>query len=79
MPVLPNFAELAAVPEPPLDMLALALATEFREIDAVAATAALGGLGAELLHEVERTDGSAAELSRDCSQLLGVTHGFAGS
>ena len=59
-------------------MLALALAAEFREVDAVRAIAALGALGAELSHEAERTDGSVVELARACSQLLGATHGFAG-
>jgi regulator of sirC expression with transglutaminase-like and TPR domain len=75
---LPSFGELAAAPEPALDMLALALAAEFREVDAVGAIEALGALGAELSHEAARTDGSAVEVAGACSRLLGVTHGFAG-
>jgi regulator of sirC expression with transglutaminase-like and TPR domain len=78
MPGLPRFAELAAAPDPPLDTLALALAAEFRAVDAVAATAALGALGAELSHAVGSTDRSPGELAGACAQLLGVTHGFTG-
>jgi regulator of sirC expression with transglutaminase-like and TPR domain len=78
MRALPSFEQLAAEPEPRLDMLALALAAEFQEVDAAGAIAALDALGDELSHEVGRTDGSAADLARACRQLLGVKHGFAG-
>ena len=58
MSELPSFAELATAPQTPLDLLALALAAEFRGVDAVGAIATLGVLGAELPCEAERTNGT---------------------
>ncbi|MGI8558555.1 MAG: hypothetical protein ACR2ND_09640 [Solirubrobacteraceae bacterium] len=34
MPLLPSFADLASDPEPAMDVLALAMAAEFRSVDA---------------------------------------------
>jgi hypothetical protein len=75
---LPPFAELAAAVEPRLDLLALALAGEFREVAADDAIATLDGLGAELLLAATHTSGSAEERALACAQLLGATHGFEG-
>jgi regulator of sirC expression with transglutaminase-like and TPR domain len=74
-----RFAELAARPEPPLDELALALAAEFRRVDAGAALAALDALGAEVADAIAAVRGSgAAAEARACAEVLGVRHGFAG-
>jgi regulator of sirC expression with transglutaminase-like and TPR domain len=78
MSAMPSFAELAAAPDADLDVLALALGAEFREVDAAAAMARLDVLGAELSHAAGRTSGAADELALACGQLLGVAHGFAG-
>lgn len=74
MPLEP-FADLAAQPDPPLDRLALALASEFRELDANAAIAELDMLGDELAAAAgEGARGEAAALR----ELLGERHGFSG-
>jgi regulator of sirC expression with transglutaminase-like and TPR domain len=78
MSELPSFAELAATPDPALDVLALALGAEFRDVDAAGAMARLDVLGAELSHAAERTGGAPDALTLACGQLLGVAHGFAG-
>jgi regulator of sirC expression with transglutaminase-like and TPR domain len=65
------FAELAARDEPPLDELALALAAEFRRVDAQAALSRLDELG----EEVRRTSG---ERLHAVASVLGRRHGFAG-
>jgi regulator of sirC expression with transglutaminase-like and TPR domain len=75
---MPSFAELAAAPDPALDMLALALGAEFREVDAAGAMARLDVLGAELSHAAARTSGAPDALALACGELLGVAHGFAG-
>ncbi|MCW2997738.1 MAG: hypothetical protein JWN65_1287 [Solirubrobacterales bacterium] len=78
MPELPGFTELATAPTPALDLLALALATEFRTVDADAALATLDELGAELTEAVARIPDDAAGQARACADLLGVVHGFTG-
>ena len=78
MPAMPSFAQLAASPEPPLDALALALASEFRQVDHVAAMEALDTLGAELAAGLALTDGTPPAQARACADLLGTVHGFAG-
>lgn len=75
---VPSFAELAAAPDAALDGLTLALAAEFRDVDAARAVARLDVLGAELAHATERTDGDAVAQAIACRQLLGVAQGFAG-
>ncbi len=74
----PSFAELAAAPDAALDVLTLALAAEFRDVDAARAIARLDVLGAELAHAAERTDGDAVGQAFACRQLLGVAQGFTG-
>jgi regulator of sirC expression with transglutaminase-like and TPR domain len=72
-PVNPTpFAELAACDAPPLDELALALAAEFREVDAPAALTRLDELG----EEVRLEGGRPLEAVVD---VLARRHGFAGA
>jgi regulator of sirC expression with transglutaminase-like and TPR domain len=78
MSEMPSFAELAAAPDPALDVLALALGAEFRDVDAAGAMARLDVLGAELSHAAGRTSGAPDALALACRELLGVAHGFAG-
>jgi regulator of sirC expression with transglutaminase-like and TPR domain len=78
VPSLPSFAELAASPDPTLDVLALALAAEFRAVDGGVALAELDALAAELSRAAGQTDRTPDALARACAQTLGVTHGFAG-
>jgi regulator of sirC expression with transglutaminase-like and TPR domain len=75
---LPAFAELAQTPDAGLDALALAVAAEFREVDAAAAIATLDVLGAELAHDASGTSGGPEALALACGQLLGIARGFAG-
>jgi regulator of sirC expression with transglutaminase-like and TPR domain len=69
------FAELAAEPDPRLDLLALALAAEFRDVDPRQALAKLDVFGAELAEAGATTP---EEETRACSALLGEKHGFTG-
>jgi len=78
MPDLPAFAELAATADARLDVLALALGAEFRDVDAAAAIATLDALGEELARDADGTSGTPESLTRACGRLLGGTHGFAG-
>ena len=78
MPELPAFTELAARPDAGLDVLALALAAEFRDIDADAAIGTLDALGEELSLEAALTSGTAQSLALACGQLLGGRRGFVG-
>ncbi len=78
MEELPAFAELAAAPDATLDLLALAIAAEFRDVDATGALAELDALGAELSRAAEQTSGSPAALTVACGQTLGGVHRFAG-
>jgi regulator of sirC expression with transglutaminase-like and TPR domain len=78
MPDLPPFAELAAKPDVELDLLALALAAEFRDVDVSGAIERLDVLGAELSRDVAVTSGAPEPQALACGQLLGVTHRFAG-
>jgi regulator of sirC expression with transglutaminase-like and TPR domain len=78
MPEVPSFAELAASQDPALDVLALALAAEFRDVDADAAILRLDVLGADLRRAAEQTSGTPEALTFACGQLLGVARGFTG-
>ena len=69
------FAELASTRDPPLDLLALALAAEFREVDELAARRRLEALGEEVAAAGART---ADEQVAVLSNVLGGAHGFAG-
>lgn len=79
MPPLPSFADLAGATEPPLDLLALALAAEFRDVDAAGALSELDALGADLTRLAGQTGDGPDELAGACRTLLGGTHGFTGN
>ena len=74
MPV-ESFLALAAQSEPSVDELALALAGEFRPVDADAALAELDRLGSELAPAAGAGPAVEAEAVRE---LLGERHGFVG-
>jgi len=77
---VPSFAEVAVWPDPPLDLLALTLATELRpETDVDAALRALDALGDELAAALADGVSEEPEAQADaCAWLLGGRHGFAG-
>jgi len=75
---LPPFAELAVSPDAGLDIVALAIAAEFRDVDATAALAELDVLGAELSRAAARTTGTPEALTQTCAQTLGGENEFAG-
>jgi regulator of sirC expression with transglutaminase-like and TPR domain len=78
MSSIPPFAQLAASRDATADLLALALAAEFRDVDGPTAMASLDTLGAELSSAAERTGGSPEEVAAACAEVLGEVHGFAG-
>ncbi|MGZ4218154.1 MAG: transglutaminase family protein [Solirubrobacteraceae bacterium] len=78
MSELPAFAELAAAPDATIDLLALAMAAEFRAVDAPAAMASLDALGADLSAAAQRTTGSPEEVTAACTEVLGGVHRFEG-
>jgi len=61
-----------------MDLLALAIAREFRDVDADRALSALDALGSELAERVAETGGAPETVARACSRLLGGQHGFRG-
>ena len=71
---VPAFAQVAADPAAQLDALALALAAEFRPVDAEAAAARLDELAGEVA-ETAQTMGDLDALGA----VLGARHGFAGA
>lgn len=72
------FEELAATPDATIDLLSLAMAAEFREVDVATAIASLDTLGADLAAAAQRTAGSAEEEAAVCTEVLGGVHGFEG-
>ncbi|MBV9197969.1 MAG: transglutaminase family protein [Solirubrobacterales bacterium] len=78
MSELRSFGELAVAPDARLDLLALAIAQEFRDVDGDSALETLDDLGAELAHAAAQTTGEPDAVARCCGQLLGVRHGFRG-
>jgi regulator of sirC expression with transglutaminase-like and TPR domain len=72
------FAEVARDPGVRLDELALALAGEFRDVDAVGAIASLDALGAALSRAVEQTSRTPDAVVDACRQVLGGADGFRG-
>jgi regulator of sirC expression with transglutaminase-like and TPR domain len=78
VPELPPFADLAAAPDAGLDMLALALAAAFHDVDAGEALATLDALGAELSRATALSGEDPESLARACVEVLGGEHGFAG-
>ena len=75
---LPAFAQLAATPDATIDLLALAMAAEFRDVDVATAMASLETLGADVSVTAKRTTGSPAEVTAACTEVLGAVHGFEG-
>jgi regulator of sirC expression with transglutaminase-like and TPR domain len=75
---LPSFADLASDPKPAMDVLALAMAAEFRTVDARATIARLDALGRDVSRAASTTNGRPQEMATACGQLLGREYGFAG-
>ncbi len=75
---VPSYAEVVAQSDPPLDVLALTMAAEFREVDVLGGVTRLDLLGAELLHAVGAAAITQEEGLRACVDLLSATHGFTG-
>src|SRR3982750_267336 len=71
------FLALAALPEPGIDELALALAAEFREVDEIAATTLLDELGEEVVEARASFSGRGAGIEA-LREVLAVRHGFSG-
>ncbi len=69
---------LARDPDATLDVLALALAAEFRDVDAAGAIARLDSLGSELSRAAEQTNGTPEAHALACGQIIGAAHGFVG-
>ena len=61
-----------------MDLLALAVAREFRGVDVAGAVATLDALGAELVQAAAETGGAPERVARACGRLLGERHGFCG-
>lgn len=76
---VPSFDQLAAAPDPPLDALALALAAEFRPVDAAGALTTLDALGIEIERAVGEAGADADAQARACAEVLGRVHGFTGN
>jgi regulator of sirC expression with transglutaminase-like and TPR domain len=72
------FADVAGDPEATLDVLALALAGEFRDVDASGAIASLDTLGVALSRAAQQTDGTPDAVVVACRQVLGGADGFRG-
>lgn len=73
-----SFSELAQVPDPPLDRLALALAGELREVDAPAALSTLDDLGDEVAAALEGRERTPAAELATLAEVLGGRHGYHG-
>ncbi len=78
MPALPAFLELAADADPPLDLLALALAAEFRGVEADAAVAKLDALASELVDALAAEPETPEAQAAAVVAVLGSRHGFTG-
>jgi regulator of sirC expression with transglutaminase-like and TPR domain len=72
------FAEIAGDSAATLDVVALALAGEFRDVDAPGAMANLDALGDELSRVAEQTSRTPEAEVVACRQVLGDAHGFLG-
>ena len=71
-----RFAELAVDPDATLDVLALCLAAEFRDVNAAGAMARLDSLGAELLRAAEQMNATPEAHALACGLTIGAAHGF---
>jgi regulator of sirC expression with transglutaminase-like and TPR domain len=74
----PAFSELAAAPGATLDVLALALAAEFRPVDHGIAIGTLDALGHELARIPGIQTAGPEGQARACGELLGGVHRFEG-
>ncbi len=72
----PDFGALAASPDAPLDQLALALASSFRQVDIESALVELDRLGGDLR---EAAGGPPQEEAAAVGEILGNEHGFVGN
>jgi regulator of sirC expression with transglutaminase-like and TPR domain len=61
-----------------MDLLALAIAREFHDVDTYGALATLDALGAELTQSAGETGGDPEALAHECGRLLGGRHDFRG-
>jgi regulator of sirC expression with transglutaminase-like and TPR domain len=61
-----------------MDLLALAIAQEFRDVNARQALSVLDALGAELAQSIAEIGGAPEHVARVCSDVLGARHGFRG-
>jgi regulator of sirC expression with transglutaminase-like and TPR domain len=73
-----RFGELARDPSVTLDVLALALAAEFRDVDTAGAMTRLDMLGGELARVPELTSATPEAQALACGQVIGAAHGFVG-
>jgi regulator of sirC expression with transglutaminase-like and TPR domain len=78
VPEMPGFAEVAVDRHATLDVLALALVAEFRDVDAAEAMARLDVLGAEVVRAAERTHRTPEGQALACGRVIGGVHGFVG-
>jgi regulator of sirC expression with transglutaminase-like and TPR domain len=72
------FAEVAGDADVTLDVLALALAGEFHDVDVDGALARLDALGADLSGAAEQTSGTPDAVVIACREVLGGAEGFRG-
>jgi regulator of sirC expression with transglutaminase-like and TPR domain len=61
-----------------MDLLALSIAQEFRDVDTARAVTRLDALGAELTRRAAETDGAPEAVALACGEVLGIQHGFQG-
>jgi regulator of sirC expression with transglutaminase-like and TPR domain len=78
VPAIPRFADVAPDPGATLDVLSLALAAEFRDVDAADALARLDVLGAEVARAIDHTPRTPQDQALACGQIIGAAHGFTG-
>ena len=72
------FADIAGDSNATLDVVALALAAEFRDVDAAAAIARLDAFGIDLSRAVAQTSGTPEAVVLACGQVIGGAQGFLG-
>jgi regulator of sirC expression with transglutaminase-like and TPR domain len=75
---MPGFAEVAGDPAATLDVLALALAAEFREVDAADAMARLDNLSADVARAADQAPRTPESQALACGHVIGAVHGFVG-
>jgi regulator of sirC expression with transglutaminase-like and TPR domain len=78
VPEIPGFAEVAVDAAATLDVLVLALAAEFRDVDAADALARLDILGVEVARAAGQTSRTPQAQALACGQVIGAAHGFVG-